>query len=428
VLALLAGVRTAEGKAARDFFARIEPTPLGSAAGNAAAMRLTEIDDIHRPTAVTVTAIVLPAVLAMGAHAKAAPPVAASPNAAPPNAAGFLDALFAGQEVAIRVARALGGARLLDKGIWPSYAVAPVGAAAAAGRMLGLDADRMRHALALALSQTPRIVGKSPGARPGRWPLFGNAVRSGCVAALAAADGIDGDTTILNAGWLQSMGAPQATNAPAAGDQATAGAADRRPEEASSAIVDQLSIKPHCSAKQVLAAVHGLRQLVAEGLDPSTIDALEVHVPSAYSAMIDREPPDASRLASMVSARWQLALAALQPALLDDVARGSFPRDPALLALAAKVTIHADSALDALYPRYFAARLVVTAAGRRHETLVQDSPGDPALRYDAAQLKDKAVRILGQGAEVEWVARVLDVQRDAAVLDGLYERFVSPAR
>lgn len=407
VLALLAGEGTSEGKALHAFFARTEPTPLGAAAGNAAVMRLTEIDDIHRPSMVTATAIALPAALAMGAHGLGVP----GAQARLPDTGLFLDALFAGHEVAVRMARALGGARLLEKGIWPSYVVAPVGAAAAAGRMLGLGPDRMRHALALALSQTPRIVGKSSGERPGRWLLFGNAVRSGCLAALAAGDGIDGDTGILNAGWLQSMGAPAAS--PPAADGAESGA-----------VIDQFSIKPHCSAKQVLAAIHGLRLLIADGLEPAAIDALEIHVPSAYSAMIDREPPHLSRLASMVSARWQLALAALNPALLDDVARDRFPGDAALSALAGKASIHADATLDSLYPRSFPARLVVMAAGRRYEVRVEDSPGDPALRYDATQLLDKAVRILGEGDGVARVAQVLDLHGNPAVLGRLYERFV----
>jgi 2-methylcitrate dehydratase PrpD len=50
------------------------------------------------------------------------------------------------------VALAMGSARLLARGLWPSYLVAPFGAAATAGRMLGLSPERMTHALALAIA------------------------------------------------------------------------------------------------------------------------------------------------------------------------------------------------------------------------------------------------------------------------------------
>jgi 2-methylcitrate dehydratase PrpD len=395
VLAWLAGERVPEGAALQALFARHDTGPLGRAASMAAVMRLTEIDDIHRPTAVTATAIALPAVLAMGQ---------------PTDTSHFLDAFCAGHEAAVRVAHAMGGARMLAAGLWPSYVVAPVAAAAAAGRALGLAPDRMTHALALALAQTPRTPGKSSGSRPGRWLVFGNAVRAGCMAALAAADGVDGDPGLMSPAWLATMG----------GGQTAAGELGDGP------VIEQSSIKPHCSAKQALAAIHAMRSLLQGGIAPDSITDIELQVPGAYSAMIDREPPSASRIASMVSARWQLALTALHPEGLDDVARASLPEDPALHALAERVRIVADPTLDALYPLQWPARLAVTARGQRHTIEVKDSPGDPSQRYDAGQLLDKAERMLGRHPDGALVARMLNLSRDPRALYDLYLRHAHP--
>lgn len=397
VLALMAGARTAEGRALQAFLGRNDSSALGAVARNAATMRLTEIDDIHRPTAVTATAIVLPAALGMVAH-----------GAGPLAADHFLDAVFVGQEIAVRIAQALGGAGLLGAGIWPSYVVAPVGAAAATGRLLGLNPERMAHALALALAQTPRVIGKSSGSRPGRWLLFGNAVRAGCLSALAAADGFDGDVSILNPTWLRATGVPELAPEVVAGN---------------SAVIEQLSIKPHCSAKQVLAAIHGMRSLIAGGLDPEKIEFIELGVPAAYSSMIDREPACASRLASMVSARWQLALAALAPTALDDVAREVPPGSQAVQALSQSIRIYADPALDSYYPSSWPARLCVQAGGRRQEILVENSPGDPALPYDELQMLDKARRVLGDSADLQWVNQALRLHEDPLGLRKLLSRF-----
>lgn len=391
VVALRAGAATAEGQAIQRFLAGADAGALGRVTANAAVMRLTEIDDIHRPTCVTVGALTVPAAAAFARDSTT--PVQ------------LLDALYVGQELALQLALAAGGARLLARGQWPSLIVAPFGAAATAGRLLGLAPARMRQALSLAVSFAPRQPGRFQGARSGRWLLFGEAVRSGCMAALAAADGIDGDPELLSADWLRAIG----------GDLAA-------PEQLTptGGLTQGLSIKPHASAKQGLAAIHGLRQLIAQQhLAPEQIEAIEVHVPPPYVVMLNREPPRTSRLASLINVPWQLALAALQPALLDDVAREIWPEDPRLSALAERIRVHADPALDALYPQAFPARLVVHAGGTRHESLVTDSPGDPALAYDANQMMDKARRILGSVAELDSVQAVLDLPTKPAAMPTL---------
>ncbi|MES2534323.1 MAG: MmgE/PrpD family protein [Pseudomonadota bacterium] len=397
VIALLAGRSTREGRVLAQFFTRTDSGPLATLSANAAAMRLSEIDDIHRPSAITASAIALPSALAMAAFAPAQPQ-------------RFADALFVGQTLSVRLGLAMGGARLMAQGLWPSYLVAPFGAAATAARVLGLPPDRMRHALAIALAQTPRSVGRSAGPRPGRWLLFGNAVRSGCLAALAAADGIDGDPGLLDAAWLQAIGGAHADAALLA----------------PSAVIQELSIKPHCAAKQTLAAVHGLQRLIAEGLDPAAIDSIEVSVPPAYAAMIDREPPSASRLASMVSVRWQLALAALQPALLDDVARDGGVADAALEAFAARVHVRADASLDAWYPATWPAHVSVSAGGQRRDLLVKESWGDPALPFGISEVRNKARRVLGAHADVCLVTQAFDAMSDPASLDQLCTYFSAP--
>jgi 2-methylcitrate dehydratase PrpD len=302
----------------------------------------------------------------------------------------------------------------MARGLWPSYLVAPFGAAATAGRMLGLSPERMAHALAMALAQTPRSVGRSTGERPARWLLFANAVRSGCLAALAAADGVDGDVTLLSPAWLEAVGEHSSGESSAHAQYLSLLLAQP--------VVHALSIKPHCAAKQTLSAVHALQVLLKGGLQASAIESMELRVPTAYAAMIDREPPSASRLASMVSVRWQLALTALAPALLDDVRRAPTAQAQALNQFAAKVQVLADAELDALYPAAWPAHLVVQAAGQQHELRVEDSMGDPALPMDRGQVQAKAGRVWGPSAEAELVTLAFAATSDAGALQAVCER------
>lgn len=388
-MARIAGAGCEEGRGLLRLYEAVGAGLLGRVAADAAITRLTEIDDIHRPTCITIGALTAPVALAFAG--------AGTP------ASTVLAAFLAGQEVALRTASALGGARLILRGLWPSLLVAPIGAAATAGRLLGLPHNRMRQALALAVAQVPRAPGRFIGHRPGRWLLFGEAVRNGTMAALAAADGVDGDPALLDAAWLKAVG----------GDLADA--ARLMPD---TLLSDAISIKPHPSAKQALAAIHGLRQMLADiGIAPDSVESIELQVPPAYASMLDREPARTSRLASLVSAPWQLALAALRPDLLDDVARAVWPDDARLEAFAGRVRVVANAALDVLYPDVYPALLVVKAGGAEHTRLFGDSPGDPALAFDVPQLLDKAHRIFGgAGPGVEAVQLALRLPAEESAL------------
>ena len=146
-------------------------------------------------------------------------------------------------------------------------------------------------------------------------------------------------------------------------------------------------------AESGVVVVSGL----ARGIDARAIERLDVAVPTAYAAMLDREPPTASRLASIVNARYQLALAALRPALLDDVARDPAHWSAEIEDWAARVRIVAAPDLDSHYPERWPARVTAHAGSERHEILVLDSPGDPALAFGLPEIEDKAQRILGEG-------------------------------
>lgn len=367
-IAWQAGRRTREGRGLAAFLGA------DAAAVNSALIRHTEIDDIDRASGVTACAIVLPAALE-----------------GKPVARRFVDALAVGYELAARRAEAIGGARLLAQGIWPSYMTAPFGAAAAAGRVLGLSAEQMSNALALALAQTARRVGRSRG----RWLLFAQAVRAGCLAARAASQGYTADRDLF-------------------ADELEAAARGL----GSDSVVRRVSFKPHCSAKQALSAIHGLKTLVARGVAARDIERVDVAVPTAYAGMLDREPPTAGRLASMVSVRYQLALAALRPELLDDVAREPIQWSAQIESWAARVRVIAAPDLDSHYPERWPARVTAHARGETHEIVVLDSPGDPAQAFGQWEIEDKAKRVLGEGA-LQTVHLALQACEDDAALERL---------
>lgn len=328
--------------------------PLDRIALGVATTRLTEIDDIHMPSGTTPGSVVVPTALVIAGSLQRK------------GARAFAQAMCAGYEVITRFGMAIDGPGVLNRGIWPTYFAAPVGAAAVASRLLGLTPEKTANALGIALTMTSGAAGKRAGASP-RWLLLGMAARSGCAAALAAAEGYAGDRNLLDGDWMiRAHGVP----------------CDPRPLVAATqagSAVGTLSLKPCCAAKQTIAAIDAFRNLMSEGITPRDIATLRVAVPPAYAEMIGHRNAAASRIARITSAAYQLALAAFRPGELENVARPNLADDPEIAAFMDRVEVVSDKGLEQHYPKRWPARVeAVLKDGRTETNLVLDARGDPS--------------------------------------------------
>lgn len=368
MIAALAGARIPEGRALRAFSGEGLAARVGR---QAAAARLTEIDDIHLPSCVTPSAGVVPLALALAARARMYEPGA------------IASAIWVGTEVAVRIGLAVGGPRILYRGTWPSYLAAPVAAAATAARMLALDPTRTAQALSLGFMLMAGGVGRIQGAPSGRWFLYANAVAGGLKAALAADGGYQGDPDLLQTAWL----------ADAHGITLDADCLLRG--LGSGSVFASLSLKPFPSAKQAIAAVEAFGAILAEsGLEPAAIAKVRVRVPPAYCAMIATRAVAGARQSSLVSVANQIALASLRPHQLFDVDRSTGAADEALVRLAGKVEVVADPELAAFYPQHWPAAVEIEADGKLYTHRVVAAAGDPERPLRAADVADKGRRVL----------------------------------
>lgn len=380
-VAALAGACIPEGKALQRLGDQ------GSLAGRigrqAAATRLTEIDDIHLPSCVTPSAGVVPVALMLAAQ---------TPDSDPDTIAS---AIWVGTEIATRTGAAIDGPRVLYRGIWPTYLAAPVAAAATAARLMGLDEIRTAHALSLAVMLIAGGVGRIHGAPSGRWFLYATAVAGGVAAAEAARADFRGDPEILDKDWLAD----------------THGIALDRAKLTENlgggSIYGALSMKPFCSAKQGIAAIEAFRAVLDRGVEPATIDKVRVRVPPHYAGMIATRAEPGARLSTLVSVAHQIGLAAVAPARLYEVDRSAPHLDAAVTEFAAKVEVAADPALESFYPHHWPAEVVVEAGGKVFAHRVVAATGDPEHPLDHAGVDDKARRVLeplvGAARAAQWL-------------------------
>ncbi len=331
-------------------------------------VKMTEVDDFHRASCTAPGSIVIPAALTTAARIHAT-------RDAWPDAAALTAALHAGYEAVTRFGIAVAGPSILSRGLWPTYLVAPLGAAAVAARLLGLNAEQTAHALGIALAQ----VSGAPGGHakiPARWILLGFAVQAGCAAAFAAAEGLESDRTLLDQDWLARTHGitcdPGALLAGRLNDPADVSAA-------SAGAIDEVSLKIYCAARQCAAAIDGFRALLADAAVPaSQVASVRIAVPPAYATMIGHRQTSGVRAGRITSAAYHLALAAHRPDALLDIARPDLSGEPAIAAFIDLVEVAPDDNLASYYPRQWPARVdVVLADGRILSQLVLAAAGDP---------------------------------------------------
>ncbi len=369
--AMAAGAASREGRELAGDSTAVFPLgrdPMDRLALAVARTRLTEVDDIHMPSCITPGAIIVPVVLFMSRGKNF-------------DVARAAAGMRAGYDAMVRLGCAVDGARILYKGIWPTYLTAPIGAAACASASLGLDKTATAHALALSLAQVSGAAGAPSAGRNARWLLAGWAAANGVRAALAARDGFTGDLSLLDNDWFQkthgiAFDASKLTGSPGSS-------------------LLEMSIKPWCIAKQACSGLAAFMQLLDGGINPAEITAVRIHVPQSYRAMIAHQPP--GRIGRIVSMAWQCAVAAFHRDELLNIERPDYSHERQFSDFLRKVEVVADPSLDHLFPESYPARVEIeTANGAVFEQLISHAPGDPGNDLDENEAKSKVERLINR--------------------------------
>jgi 2-methylcitrate dehydratase PrpD len=323
-----------------------------------------------------------------------------------PDAARFAQAIAAGYEAMTRLSLAISGATILYRGIWPTLFSGPVGAAATAAPLLGLDPEQTADAIGIALSLTSGAAGGGNA----RFVLLGQAARAGVWAALAAAKGYRGDHALLDGDWLQRSHGIALDAAPLTAPVTGEGA------------IATISYKPFCAAKQNTAAIDGFRQLLVRN-PADAMESVRVTVPPAYAGMIGQRHTK-GRVERIINTSYQFALAAYRPDLIDDVVRPDLSQEAKIAAFMPKVEIAPDPALACYFPAIYPARVEAKLKnGETASVLVTDAPGDPARPLGDGELLAKFHRltdpVIGAGAAESLAKAALGAVSDDASLAAL---------
>ena len=230
------------------------------------AMHVEDFDDTHLRTVIHPGAPVVAAALAAAELVDA-------------DGKELLAAVVAGVEVACRVGNALGPGHF-DRGWHLTGTMGHLGAAAAAGRLLGLWPEQMRHALAIAATQasghTEQLGTMSKSMHPGK------AAADGLEAALLARAGSTGPAApVEGPEGLAALLAPDPDLDEVLVDLGTVWE------------IESNAFKPYACGIVSHPVIDAGVRLREQGLDPATVQSVEVVVrPVVLQVMGVEEPAD----------------------------------------------------------------------------------------------------------------------------------------
>lgn len=331
----------------------------GAALVNGAASHALDYDDTHFDHIGHPSVAVLPAALAVAQTAGA-------------DGDALLRACLVGAELSVRVGVWLGRAHY-QIGFHQTATAGAFGATAAAGRLLGLNAERMAHALGLCATRAAGL--KSQFGTMGKPYNAGIAAATGVEVAMLAAAGFQSTPDGLEN--VQGFG-------PTHAGQNDLTAMDGLGE---SWRFETISHKFHACCHGTHAMLEALATLAA---DAGTVRAVEVATHPRWLSVCNISNPTTG-----LEAKFSYRLtAAMALGGIDTGAMASFTNsvctDPVIAMLRNKVLVVADDSLPET-----AARVTVHASSS-HE-VYHDLQTPLSLEIRTAKLRAKAAALLGQG-------------------------------
>jgi 2-methylcitrate dehydratase PrpD len=362
-------------------------TPAGAAFLNGALAHSLDFDDTHAAGSLHPGAPVIPAALAAGEMAGA-------------SGADVLAAIVAGYEVTCRIALALPAAEHYNRGFHPTATCGAFGAAAAAGRVLGLPASTIESALGIALSQ---CAGSLQFLANGAWTKrfqVGWAAMSGLVAAGLAREDFKGASEALEGrhGFMRAY------------------APNPNPERALEGLgqvyeLMNTAVKPYPSCRYGHAGIDAALMLRAElDLKPEEIVSVTYGLSNAGMLLVGLPPEKKANPQNIVDGQFSgpfvLACALATGTMGWDSYR--LLGDPAIRGLLPKIRCEHDPEIEAEAPRNMSGRITLMARGKTFTKTVIVPRGEPANFLTEAELRAKFAGLADAVLGAERSARLAD--------------------
>lgn len=348
-----------EGKGNYTIWGEKERASLGaSITANSSMAHTFDFDDFHRKGKVHCGAVIIPAVLGVAEYLEV-------------NGKEVITAIVAGYEVMLRVAMALDAAAHRLQGWHATATCGTLGAAAAVGKLLGLDAYWLANALGTAGTQSGGLWAFTADGAMTKKFHTGRAAWSGALAALMAREGFTGPTKIFEAkdgGFLRAFSSNPHV------DVLTAGLGEEWE-------ILQVGFKPYACCRTVQPAIAAAVELRTHYRlnweEVKQAEIIKVYTYEVAKKQNDLPLPPSNPNMAQFNLPFLIALALRE----GNIQIGHFTwetiHDADLLAVAEKIKIEVDPEIEERFPARWSSRLEVVTSGRSIVTSVDFCKGDP---------------------------------------------------
>ena len=346
-----------------------------------------DFDDTHAEASLHSSAPIVPAALAAAEMSDA-------------SGKELIAAMVAGYEIQIRLSLALNPSDHYDRGFHPTATCGIFGAAAAAGKLLGMDADGIRNAFGIALSQA---AGSMEFLTDGAWTKrshVGQAAQNGLICAVMACEGFKGVECAFEgrAGFFNAY-APNPDP-----DKAVAGLGTDWETM-------RLAVKPYPSCRYSHAAIDGIVALVKQH-DIKADDVEEVEIGVAETGWkIIGGPGDKTNPQSVVDGQFSMPFCAAVAMRAGGLAWDDYKthlNDPATRALTRKVKTVVDARAQAEFPANLSGAVRIVTSSGEYETFVAVPKGEPDNFLDDNEFREKFDGLCAPYLGTEGAARLAD--------------------
>lgn len=350
----------------------IRCAPRHAALLNATASHIVEFDDIFRDAAYH------PGCPTIGAALAVAQDTSTSMDA-------LLRAITAGYEVSCRIGLAVQPSHYRN---WHSTGtLGTFGAAVAGAVLLGCDAARIAHAVALAATMAGGLQAAFRGDGMAKPMHPGHAAEAGLLAAYAAAHGVTAPAEMLHG----EAGFAAATSEDSGKWDRALDGLDQR------FAIAAVTFKNHGCCGHLFAALDAVGDLrAAEGFGADDIARVDIAGYAATKNLCDR-PQARTEQEARFSAQFTVgALLHLGGVRLAAFAPENLAH-PAIRAVMPRVHVAVDAACEAAFPGQRSARVRITLAdGRVLERFQPTRKGDPDAPLSDAELSAKFIELAGE--------------------------------
>src|ERR1700733_6315785 len=362
-------------------------TPAGAAFLNGALAHSLDFDDTHAPGSLHPGAPVIPAALAAGEMVGA-------------SGADVLAAIIAGYEVTCRVALALPAGEHYDRGFHPTATCGAFGAAAAAARVFGLDADGVAGAMGTVLSQ---CAGSLQFLANGAWTKrsqVGWAATNGLMAATLVREGFKGASDALEGkhGFMRAY-APNPKPERAVQDLGTAFE------------LMNTAVKPYPSCRYGHAGIDAALALrAANDLMPADITSIRLGLPRAGMLLIGDPAEKKANPANVVDGQFSGPFVISAALATGAMGWDSYQllNDATVRGLLPKVTCAFDPEIEAEFPANMSGKLTVAARGQSFVQKVVVPKGEPSNFLSETELRAKFPGLADPVLAAERAGRLAD--------------------